>query len=180
MRRIAQSREHLDTRRTSARRIGGSVACLLVLFGCNTTAPVVDASLQSSAAEPKRYFKGCIEAIASKPEYVPLAGKLHLHPNVPYPRTYLSNSSRPDKSEIELLNAMHGDLQECRTIALDDALLHPNARKVLVDSYVADYKIWTEVLAGQLTWGKFRRSGRSCARRPPPCLHSARSRFLLR
>ncbi len=124
----------------------------------------MDVSSHDPLAESPRDLQGCVDAVASKPQYELLTGKLHLGKE-PYPRSYLSSTVRPDQKEIELLKALHGDLQECRKIALDAPLIQPSERKALVESYAADDRAFAEATTGRLTWGKLNEGLKSGAAR---------------
>jgi hypothetical protein len=136
----------------------------LALPGCKTTEPAGDAPVRSLAAEGPRDFRGCVDAIAANPRYEPLRDKLYLGAGGEYRSSSLRNRANPNKSEIELLKAVHSDLQDCRKIALAETL-QPNERQALTESHAADDRIWAEALAGRLTWGKFNESRRGIAMR---------------
>ncbi len=124
-----------------------------MLAACQTTELASESRAPSLAAERPRDARNCVEAIYSKPEYRPLAGKLHLGDD-PAPSSYLRNAARPDKNEMTLLSSLRVDLHECRKIATDGPLLQPNEQKALADAHAAEDKILAEASAGRLTWGK--------------------------
>lgn len=125
---------------------------------------MVEAPSRPIVAESPRDFRGCVGAITANPQYESLRDKLYLGVGGDYHRSYLRNTANPNESEIELLKAVHGDLQNCRKIALAETL-QPNERQALTASHAADDKIWAEVLAGRLTWGKFNEGRRVIAMR---------------
>jgi hypothetical protein len=166
------SRDSANACRISLWCVALPLVWLLALSGCKTTEPAGDAPVRSLAAEGPRDFRGCVDAIAGDPQYEPLRDKLYLGTGGEYHRSYLHNKAKPDDSDIELLKAVHGDVQNCRKIALAETL-PPNERQALAEFHAADDKIWADVLAGRLTWGKFNESRRIIAMRQQAKLNVA-------
>jgi hypothetical protein len=142
----------------------GAILCAVCLFldGCKTTDPGAEALAQPLSAEGPRDSRGCVQAIASDSQYAPLSDKLYLGIGAEYRPSDAGNPTKPDEGEIELLRAVHGDLQKCRAIALAETL-QPAERQRLAASHTADDKIWSDMLAGRLTWGKFNTARRVVA-----------------
>lgn len=123
------------------------------------TAESAAPSVSPLAAEGPIDSRGCIDAIAAKPEYELLRYKLYFGAGSEYRTSYLRNKERPDEAEIEQLKAIHAEVQGCRKMALAE-MPHAKERQALVGSHAADDKIWADMLAARLTWGKFNESRR--------------------
>jgi len=131
-----------------------SVAVLLV-SGC-TGAQIEVNRMQKVAAETKVSAEACNETIAGNSKYAPIATKTYFGADNKIPLQMLNDKTSPTKPEIALLYGVYGEVQDCRKIVLDGASrMHPLYMLTLVEAYAESDKLWAEVTAGRLTWGKF-------------------------
>ena len=123
-----------------------------------TGAPMEVARIQKSPAATAASSRSCVDKVISKPEFAGLLKKIYLS-NESYttvPSEYLRNESKPTNSEISDLYKLHGEMQECRKIALDGAsAMHPLFLATVVEYYSESDRLWAQATSGKLTWGKF-------------------------
>ena len=142
----------------------GAVLPLLaavLLGGCVTTGSEEGSAPQAAQVAAKRSAQQCAQEVAGKPDYAPLHAKVYFGIDDAGARPYLANRDRPAATETDLLDAMNGELRECRQLALSEA---PSARATkLAESHRAADKLWSEAAAGRLTWGQFNQRRRTIA-----------------
>ena len=100
----------------------------------------------------------CLQEVVSKPEFAGLSKKVYLNTDsrASYPLEYLTNQAKPTKAEIADLYKLHGEIQECRKIALDGvSAMHPLYLATLVEYFSDGDRLWADAASGKLTWGKF-------------------------
>ena len=98
----------------------------------------------------------CFDSISENPKYAPIASKTYLGKDINITLQMLNDKTSPNKQEISLLYAYHGEMQDCRKIVLDGvSKMHPLYMLTLVESYAAADKLWADTTAGRLSWGQF-------------------------
>jgi hypothetical protein len=136
---------------------GSWLITIMCLSAC-TGAQMEAARIQKVSTSTVASSKECVDDVSSKPEYAGLLKKLYVSTdtNASVPLPYLTNQSKPTKAEIADLYKFHGDIQECRKIALDGAsAMHPLILAALVEYFSETDRLWADAASGKLTWGKF-------------------------
>src|SRR5262245_8302518 len=143
----------------------GSMWAVLAVYlsGCGTAVPVEPVQAQRTAASPPQMTRMAAagDSCSTKPyakRYAGLAKKMYLDPdlNRSMPVQYLTDESKPTKTEIADLYRLHADVQACRKILLDAASkVHPLILTALIESFTDNDRVWAEAASGKLTWGQF-------------------------
>ena len=107
----------------------------------------------------------CLAQVYSKPEYANLETKLYIGTEFQFPLHYLTDPSKPNKSEIADLYNLWDELQPCRKIALEGAsTVHALLFGAVVNYYSELDRLWIDAVKGNLTWGNFNESRQSAVR----------------
>ena len=133
----------------------------LLLGGCVTTGSEESSAPPAAQVAARRSAQQCAQEVVGKPDYAPLHAKVYFGTDDVGARPYLANRDRPAATETVLLDAMNGELRECRQLALSEA---PSSRATkLAESHRAEDKLWSEAATGRLTWGQFNQRRRTIA-----------------
>jgi hypothetical protein len=132
---------------------------LLSVAACSTVAQREATRMNDAFAQADIQSTSCTNSVYSNPDYAQIGKKLYFvtgSPSPQFPLQYLTDQSKPTKSEIALLYKLYGDIQGCRKIELEGiAKANPLVVTALISEYSTADRIWTDAVTGKLTWGKF-------------------------
>jgi hypothetical protein len=138
----------------------------LLLVCCCTGAQIEANRIKKVGAETLASANTCSDNIFENPKYAPIASKTDLSRPNNITLQMLNDKTSPNKQEIALLYAFHGEMQDCRKIALDGvSKMHPLYMLTLVENYAAADKLWADATAGRLSWGQFNEGRKDLATR---------------
>jgi hypothetical protein len=110
----------------------------LLLVCCCTGAQIEANRIKKVGAETLASANTCSDNIFENPKYAPIASKTDLSRPNNITLQMLNDKTSPNKQEIALLYAFHGEMQDCRKIALDGvSKMHPLYMLTLVENYAA-------------------------------------------
>jgi hypothetical protein len=139
-----------------------SVLALLLLAllasGCATGAQRQANYLAQTTVDTRSQANLCINEIYQRPEFAHLKTKMFLEPGnvTSAPLEYLSDKTRPSKSDIADVYKLHAALQPCRKAYIEGVgRVHPAYVTILVNSYSEADKLWVDFASGRVTWGEF-------------------------
>ena len=148
---------------------------MLALLGFGLLGGCVTAGTEQTNAPPppsaaaKASARQCMDELAGKPDYEPLRSKTWL--GADYRSAPAASRGRPTGPEIALLEALNAELRECRQLALAEA---PPARTAkLTELHRANESLWSEGVAGRLTWDQFNQRRRTLAAQEQALLTAA-------
>ena len=116
------------------------------------------AAATAQAAAAPAAGETCTAKPYAKRRYARLAKRMYLDPdlNRSMPVEYLTDESKPTRTEIADLYRLHAEMQACRKILLDGASdVHPLILTALIESFSENDRVWAQAASGKLTWGQF-------------------------
>jgi hypothetical protein len=142
-------------------RIGWRVGLALslgvaLLAGCTQT-QIEATRIKTTTTETIAATDRCAATVAAKPEYRELRAKTLFSKSESIPPELLSDGRRPSRDDIRTLYRVHGEMQECRRLAVTGATnTHPLILSAMAEAFAtadqallafargAEYKTWGE------------------------------------
>jgi hypothetical protein len=147
----------------SARAVVGHAAvrhavlaiALAWLAGC-TGAQVESLRMQNATRSVVAASAECMDGILGNPERQDILTKAYLGKDGQIPLAMLTDPRRPTQDDIRQIYRLHGDIQDCRKVALDGAAkVHPLIVMLLIETYAEGDKAYAGITSGLVTFGQF-------------------------
>jgi hypothetical protein len=134
-------------------------ACVLVacLGGCTQT-QIETTRIKTTTTETVAATDRCAATVAGKPEYRDLKARTLFSKSESIPPELLSDGRRPSRDEIRALYRVHGEMQECRRLAVTGATnTHPLILSAMAEAFAtADQALLAFARAAEYkTWGDY-------------------------